>query len=133
MQGARTTLTSDPSDVGESVAEVIGAGHGAGQTLTHPDRDGRRRWFTLPDDIEVVIERRNLEGFRHGDGEGVGKGFQVPVGDVTIAVLDEMEVFDQEIAPRRRSTEKCGDLDRCLRVGLASPCGSARPPLSRSR
>src|ERR1700722_17093825 len=65
------------------------------------DRQLRRRRLTFPDDVEVIVERGDLVnlGFRKplflGESEQSGRAEKAP------AVLDEMEEFDEEIAPAR--------------------------------
>ena len=47
-------------DGGQALQQFAGAGHLARQAVAHPHRERLRRCFAFLDDVEVVIERRDL-------------------------------------------------------------------------
>jgi hypothetical protein len=52
---------------------------------------------------------------------------------VTVTVLDEMEMLDQEIAPARPRVEKRSHLRQRLRIDLAALGGTPGPPAIAGR
>jgi len=80
--------------------------HGAGQGVA--DANGQRRdiGLALLHHVEMRIEGRGLEHFRKRQFHLVGKGCEVGCGNLMIFVLDQMQMLDQQIAPRGRSPSK---------------------------
>jgi hypothetical protein len=79
------------------------------------------------------IEGRGLEHFRECQLHLVSQGCEVGRGNLAIFVLDEMQIFDQEIAPPRPVAEQQFDFMRGHRIDLAPLGGRFGPPASLAR
>src|SRR6185312_11818542 len=83
--------------------------------------------------VEMGVEGRGFEHLGKRQLHLVGERGQVRGGDLVIAVLDQMQVLDQEVATPRPVAEQCGNLLASLRIDLA-PLGSrlgSPAPLTR--
>ena len=104
--------------------ELLRAGHGAGQAVAHPYRDRRRRGAVL-DHVEVGIEGRDLVDLRLGELHLPRQRREMGRGEVPVAVLQEMQVFDQKVAAARAGAEQRAHLLQGAGIDLA-PLGRAR-------
>ena len=71
------------------------------------------------------IEGRDLVNFGQRHLHFGGKRGEMGRGDVAVLILNEMQMFDQQIAPARPVGEQRSDFDQRLRIDLAS-LGCAR-------
>jgi hypothetical protein len=118
----------------ERVPQRIGARHLARQRFAHADRQRGRRFLALLHHIEVVVERRDLVNLGHREAQLAGERYQMRGGKMSVAVLDPVQEFDQQIAPARRIAEQCGDVCRSLRVERTSFGTVARAaPVAQAR
>ena len=94
--------------------QLLGAHHLTGQAVAYPDRQFRQRCVTFLQDIEMRIEGRDLVGLRHRDAHLFSECGEVRRGDLIVFVLNQMEVFDQQVAlPRPVAEQFCNLFDRC--------------------
>ena len=100
----------------QSRQQVLRARHLARQAVADAHRDRRRYDVAFLDDIEVVIERRDLEHFRLRQLHLVGERREVGRAQVAEAILQLVQVFDQEVASARLVTEQLEHLGTRLRV-----------------
>ncbi len=79
------------------------------------------------------VKGRGLEHLGEGKLHLVGERGEVGGGNLLVAVLDEMQMLDQEVAAPRPVTEQCGNLFGGLGIDLASLGSSLGPaaPLTR--
>ena len=115
-----------PELAGKIAEQVLGAAHRAGQRIAHPHRDRRRRRLAFLHHVEMRVEGRDLVdlGQRklHLGGErGEMRGREMPV-----AVLDQMQMLDQEIAPALARAEQRANLGERGRVDLPALGRAAR-------
>ncbi len=74
--------------------------HRTGQRIAHPHRQ-RRRWrLALTDDIEVVIEGRDLEHLGARQLHRFGQRGEMVGEQRAVRVLQAVQVFDQTVAAR---------------------------------
>jgi len=90
------------------------------------DADGQRRNVRLAflHDVEMRVEGRGLEHFGESELHLVGESGKMRGRDLAISVLDQVQIFDQQIAPPRLVAEQLLDLMAGDRIDLA--------PLGRS-
>ena len=115
-----------PEFSGKIAQQMLRAAHGAGERVAHPHRHRRRRGLAFLHHVEMRVEGRDLvdlgERKLHLGGErGEMRGREMPV-----AVLDEMQILDQEIAPQLARTEQRADVIERSRIDLAALGGPAR-------
>src|SRR6267142_2761018 len=100
--------------------ELARPGHLAGDRVAHAHRDRRRRRLTLLDHVEMVVEGRNLVDLRHRKLHLVGECDQTRGREMPVAVLDSVQILDQEIAPARIIPEQRPYFLPRLRIDLAA-------------
>ena len=110
-------------DVGrfaQGLHQLVAAGHGAGQAVADADCHRRRGGLAIAHQVELRVERGDFEnlGLRHAQFRGEGR--KVPRRKVAMAILDQMEIFDQQIALARQIAKKGLDLLNSSRLDLAS-------------
>ena len=124
MHGARTTRTPGPSFAGRRAEQMLRAGHRAGKRIAHPHRDRRRRDLAFLHDVEMRVEGRDLVDFGLRELHLGGERREMRGGEMAVAVLDQMQVLDQQIAPARPVAEQ--------RATSASAAGSSLAAFRRS-
>src|SRR5262245_26190196 len=109
------TRRRDHSHVGafqpllQLVQQAITASDVAGDRFAHADRERSRRDAVVLYDVEVVIERRDLENFGGGEPHLPGKCSEVRRCEKAEMVLQFMQVLDQQVAPAGLGAEKLYD------------------------
>ena len=98
----------------------IGTGHRAGKRFAHAHRQRSGCNFAFFDDIEVVIERRYFVDFGERDFHRFGECRHVRGGKLAEFILDEMQIFDEQIAAGLACRQQCGDFGACKRIDLAA-------------
>ena len=136
MTHARRAHDADSARV-ELIAQrrqqLVRAHHLAGQAVADPDRERRRRRLALLDHVEVRIECCGFVHRRLGQPHLLGERGEMRGAEVAVAVLDQMQMLDQQIAPARPVAEQRAHLDQRPLLDLA-PLGMAPvPPFARSR
>jgi len=113
--------------------QFFGAEHRAGQRIADADGERRDVGLALLHDVEMRIKGRGLEHLGKGELHLVGKGGEMSRGDLMIFVLDQVQVFDQKVAPTRPVAQEQFDLVRCGGIDLAALGRRFRPlsPLPR--
>ena len=91
----------------------LGAGHGAAQAVADPDGDLRRRRLAVEHDIEMGVEGGDLVDLGHGQRHLLGERVQVRGGEPAIAVLDQVQVLDQQVAVARALVQERSDFFAC--------------------
>ena len=122
MQGARSTRTLAPSLAGNVGEQLLGARHGAGQAVAHPHRDGGRRRAVLHH-VEMGVEGRDLVDLGLGELHLVGERGEVRRRNVAVAVLDQVQEFDQQVAPARAARRAARGLRPAARGSICRPFG----------
>jgi type VI secretion system secreted protein Hcp len=104
------------------------AGQLARQPGAHAHGQPGRRRLTVLDHVEVVVEGGDLVHLGLGQAELLRQGGQVLVRQAAVAVLDGVQVFDQQVAPARGVAQQCAHLVKCLRLDAATfrRCALAR-------
>ena len=90
-----------PRQLGE---QLVRTRHGAGQAVAHPHRDRRRRRAVLHH-VEMGVERRDLVDLGLGELHLRGECGEMRRREMAVAILQEMQVFDEKIAPARPVAE----------------------------
>jgi hypothetical protein len=106
--------------------------HGAGQAVADPDGEAGERRFALLHHVEMGVEGGDLEHFGEREPHLLGQGGEVSGADLTVGVLDAVEMLDQEVAPARRLAEEGADLIERDRIDLASSGRRAAPTAQRA-
>ena len=121
----------------ELAAQRVGARHLAGQGFAYAHGQRSRRFLAFLHDIEVVIERRDFIDLGHREAQLAGERHQMRRGQVSVAILDPVQEFDQQIAPAGRVAEQRGDvrgrLRRRARAPWAGCAGRASCPGAKCR
>ena len=99
MQGACRTRTSRPRTPGSSSRSPTRSGDLAGDRVAHAHRDRRRRGFPLLHHVEMVIEGRDLVDLGQRELHLRGERGEVRGREMSVAVLDAVQVLDQQVAP----------------------------------
>ena len=99
--------------------QLVGAGHGAGQAVAHPHGDGGRRRAVLHH-VEMGIEGGDLVDLGLGELHLGRERGEMRRGQVAVAILQQMQVLDQEIAPARAIAEQRPHLVERSRVELTA-------------
>ena len=81
--------------------QIVGSGKVTGDRIANANRDRGRRSLAFLDNIEMVIKSRDFVDFRHGHLHLGGKRNEMGRGEAAVAILNLVEVFDQEIAAAR--------------------------------
>ena len=76
--------------------QLLGAGEHATQTVADADGHLRRALLVVAYDVEVRVEGGDLVHFGHRDPQFFRKRMQVPGREAALAVLDQVQVLDQE-------------------------------------
>ena len=105
--------------------ECLGAHHLAGQAVADPDGQGGRGRLAVEDDVEVGVEGGDLVDLGHGQLQRFGQGLEMAGRKVAPGILDQVQVFDQQVALVRALAEQGVDL---LQGG-----GVDLPPLGESQ
>jgi len=100
--------------------QLFRAQHGAGKRIANANRQRRNVRLAFLHDVEMRIEGRGLEHFGKRQLHLVGEGRKVRCGNLVISVLDQMQMFDQEIALPRALPQQQLNLMRRGRVDLAA-------------
>ena len=113
--------------------QLLRALHRAGERIA--DADGERRDVGLAflHHVEMRVEGRGLEHFGERKLHLVRKGGEMGGGNLVIFVLDQMQMFDQEIAPPRPVAEQKFNFVRGRRIDLAPLGRGLGAPPARSR
>ena len=88
----------------------LGARHG----VAHADDGGGQRRVLIPHDVEMGVERRGLVNLGKRQAHRVRQGGQVRRGDLVVRVLDQVQMFDQQVARAGAVPQKGRDLMRRL-------------------
>ena len=94
------------------------------------DANGQRRdvGLTFLHHVKMRVEGGGLEHFRKGQLHLVRERREVGCGNLMIGVLDQVQMFDQEIAPPRPVTQQKRNLFSGLGLDLAALGGRFRSP-----
>ena len=125
MQGARTTRTSRPSVAGQVAQQMLGARHRAGERVADPHRDRRRRRLAFLHHVEMGVEGRDLVDLGERELHLLRERGEMRGREMAVAVLDQMQVLDQQVALARPVAEQRAHLVERLRIDLAA-LGRAR-------
>ena len=101
MQGARTTRTPAPSFRGKFGKQRSAPDQRAGQAVADPHRDRRRRRFALLHHVEMRVEGRDLVDFGEREPHLLRQRGEMGGREMAVAILDQVQMFDQQIAPAR--------------------------------
>ena len=122
--GARTTRTSGPADFCNSRSRF------SPPSIAHVEESQTRMvsggtfGSALLHDIEMSVERCRFKDFGKCRLHLVGKRRQMRGRNLLICILNEMQMFDQQIAMPRSITQKHRNLFGSLRIDL-TPLGVA--------
>ena len=125
MQGTRTTCAPGTSASSPASASAPCSAQAMPSQTAHPHA-GRRRVGHL----EMGIERRHLEHLGEGQPHLLRQRRQQSGRDAGMGVLDEVQKFDQQVAPPRAVAEQAPDFVEVARLDLPPlrnrPCPAPR-------
>ena len=116
--------------VAERLQDVVGTGQFAGDGIAYPDGDFGRRGLAFLDHIEVVVERRHLIDLGLGEAHLAGQGGEMSGRQMAVLVLDQVQVFDQQIMPSWLVPQKFLNVLHRRRLGLPAFRECACPGLA---
>ena len=123
--------------------EPFRADQRAGQRIAHPHRDRRRRPLAVLHDVEMGVESGDLIDLGQRQPHLLCQGGEMRGRQIAVTILDQMQMFDQEVAPAFAVAEQRADLIEGMRIDLpafrrarrlalpGSPAGVGRPILLR--
>ena len=88
---------------GQAREQILRTGHFAGQGLAHTHRHRGRHGITRFNDVKVMIKGRHFVDFALRHGQFGRQRGQMALGQVAVAILDAVQVFDQQVTPKRQS------------------------------
>ncbi len=101
----------------------------AGQAVADPHGQRRRRALILLHHIEMGVERRDLVDLGLGEAHLLGERREVGGREMAVAVLDQVQVLDQQVAAPRALAEQASHLvERILLDPAALGPRRAAPP-----
>ena len=107
MQGARTTRTAAGIEpVPQGREQRLGAQQLAGQAVADPHGERRRRRLALLHHIEMGVEGRDLVDLGLRQAHLLGERRQMRGREMAVAVLDQVQMLDQQVAPARAVAEQ---------------------------
>ena len=125
MQGARTTRTSRPSRVGRSRSSCSApamAQESESQTRTVTAGGGGLAFLHH---VEMGVEGRDLVDFGERELHLLRQRGEMRGREMPVAVLDQVQMLDQQIAPALAIAQQRAHLVERLRIDLAA---FGRPP-----
>jgi hypothetical protein len=89
----------------KAIEQRLGAAKFTGQPVADPNGEPGGS-LPIAQDLEVVVERRDLEDFRHRHVHLARQCHQVPVVQAAILVVELVQVFDQQVATVRTGPDQ---------------------------
>ncbi len=119
---ARHQLQADllRQDLGGGFGQPGGTGHAAAGAAAQAQRGRRWRRFSVRDDVEMGVERCHLEQLGHRQVHHLGQGGEDGHRQMAKAVLQPVQVLDQQVSPQRRLAQYLKHCLCCRRVGDAA-------------
>jgi hypothetical protein len=108
------------------VEQTVSARHRARKRIAHSHRDRRRRRLALLHHVEMRVEGRDLVDLGLRKLHLGRKRREMRRGDVTVLVLNKMQMLDEEIAAARAVGEQGRNFRFCARIDLAALGRTAR-------
>ena len=116
-----------PCAAGSDSSRSLGAGELAREAVADPHRDRRRRRLVLVEHVEVRVERRGLVDLGHRQPHLVGERREMRRGDAVPAVLDQVQVLDEEVSVPRTIAQQVAYFVERGRIDLPPPRLAAGP------
>ena len=124
--GRRDDANAGPEQLRQAGQQIAGSGDLARQAVADANGQRRRRGLAFLDDVEVVIEARDLVDLGLRQAHLLREGGEMRRREVAEAILDLVQVLDQEVALARLVAEQSP-------APRASASGSTRRPLGAAR
>jgi hypothetical protein len=103
IAGAHAGRAHDPhvraEPIRQSAQEMLGARHGAGERVAHAHGERGRRRLVFLHHFEMGVEGRDLVDLGERELHLLRQRGEMRGGEITVAVLDQMQMLDQEVAP----------------------------------
>jgi hypothetical protein len=85
--------------VRQDAQQMLRPRHGAGERIAHAHCDGGRRCLAFLHHVEMGVEGRDLVYLGERELHLIRQRGEMRGGEMAVAVLDQVQVLDQEIAP----------------------------------
>ena len=125
MAPAHAGGADDPDPIAEPAAQIFEqprrAGQLAAQAVANPHGQRRRRRLVVHDDVEMSIERGDLVDLDEGEPHLLGERREMPRMQAPEMVLQQVQVFDQQVAPALAFAEQSPAPRRARRDRPAVP------------
>jgi hypothetical protein len=115
-----------PSAAGQRGEQLLRAHEFAGQAVAHPHRERRRGGLVIHDDVEMGVEGRDLVDLDQGQPHLICQRHEVARVQAVVAVLQKVQMLDQEVGPARKVAQQGLHLVQRLRVDLTAARGFPR-------
>ena len=106
--------------VGQLAQEMLGARHRAGERIADAHRDARRRRLAFLHHVEMRVEGRDLVDLGQRELHLLRQRGEMRGREMAVAVLNQMQMLDQEIAPALAVAEQRAHLLERPRIDLAA-------------
>src|SRR5262249_45256128 len=80
--------------------------HFARERIANPDSHGRRGGLPFLDDVEMSVEGRDFVDLRHRYAQDVCERGHMLRAQMTVPVLDQMQIFDEPVADNGLAAEE---------------------------
>ena len=111
----------------ESFDQRSRPGQFAGKGIAHADGDLGRRRLVFLHYVEMMVEGRHLEDLGHGKLHLLRERREMDSGNAAESILDQVQIFDQVIAPERAPCQQPADLLQGHGLDLPALGVTARP------
>src|SRR5262249_27982372 len=115
-----------PEPVRESAQEMLGSGHRAGERIANPHCGGGRRRLVFFHHVEMRVESRNFVDLSERKLHLLRERGEVRGGEIAVAILNEVQMLDQQIAPALAIAQYRAHLGKRLRLDLTAFWSFAR-------
>src|SRR5215467_14116006 len=99
---------------------MLGARHGAGERVAYAHGERGRRRLVFLHHVEMGVEGRDLVDLGERELHLLRQRGEMRGGEIAVAVLDQVEMLDQEIAPALALAQQRVHLYQRLRLDLAA-------------
>ena len=115
--GCRDDAHIGPEDIRQACQQALCAAQLTGKAIANPHRQ-LRRFLPVAQHLEVVVERGDFKDLCHGHVHLTAQRHQVAIVQAAVAVVQPVQVLDEQVAAMGAWSDQCLDLCQGRLVGL---------------